>query len=308
MFLSPYQTTACRTHITKSIVDEVRRAHAQQDLVKPLADNNLSVTGATNAWLVGSRAGTKQFGQILTPLELNRPEDPRFVADARFCLSTDRITKEDTTRAPLDYDRLMNQLTLVGRWWDGYEGRMDLLKISTIPGRVFSVFLSKKIANRFNLDLETELVMSVVTGWYYYCLFFDDGELDERARSRAFNLITQWTGVPTARVITIVESLPVVSDIAGYIDLLRTVVGGPVIGDLTVGILMTFVGTGWFDHTGKENMAVALEYPPTWIYMCLSSLDSRSFRRSDIANLVIQLAAKNGDQFLRNFKLLKAST
>lgn len=306
MFLSPYQTTACRTHVTKNIVEEIRRAHAQDNLTRPIDDPSVSHTSAQNTFLVGTRAGTKQFGQILTPLELDRPGDPRFVADARYCLSLDRTSQTDRVKAPLDYDRLMNQLSLVGRWWDGYEGRMDLLKISPIPGRVFAAFLAKKIANRFGLDLEHELIMGVVTAWYYFCLFHTSEELDQRAKDRAYNYITQWTGIPTSRVVSIVQDLKPAQDLAEYVSLLQTVIGGPVISDLTVGMLMSFVGTGWFDHTGRENMAVALEYPPTWIYMCVSSLDTRSFRRSDVANLVIQLAAKNGDQFARNFKLMKA--
>lgn len=306
MFLSPYETTACRTQLTKGLVDEIRKAHIQGDLTSPLIEDRITFPSEERVFMVGPRADTKQFGQILTPLELDRPEDPRFVVDARHCLSLDRATKTERVKAPLDYDRLMNQIALMGRWWDGYEGRMDLLKISPIPGRTFSSFIAKKVANRFNLDLESELIMSVVAGWYYFCLFHTPDELDARAKDRAYNYITQWSGVPANRVVSIIADLQPVQDLTGLIDLLRTTIGGPAIENLSIGMLMSFAGTGWFDHTGRENMAVALEYPPTWIYMCVSSLDSRSFRRSDVANLVMQLAARNGDQFLRNFKLMKA--
>lgn len=304
MFLSPYQTTTCKNYNIPNIVDNVRKDLMAGGSIMPLYGPNLFTTTA-NVRILSPKAASRQFTQILTPLELTRPEDPDYVVDGRTTLTVNRQTRETTAKVELDYNRSIMLVSLISHWQQDHQSRMDLLNISPLCGRVYASYMGNRVSRMLNLDLEYEFMIGVVAAWYYYCSFYTKEEFTSNRRDLAARYINQWTRLPPQRALPIIEKLDHLEDLAEFVEALKVIIGGPGVQQLTVGLLLSKISNGWFDNSGKENLVVAFEYPPMWVYICVAALDTRSFSRSEVGKLIQQLSTGGlGDQLLKNFKII----
>jgi hypothetical protein len=168
----------------------------------------------------------------------------------------------------------------------------------------YAEFVSRALKNRFSLDRREEHDLSVIVAWFYLCLFNDDKSFDERQAGRMVQSITRALRTDATMVYQIIdrfEQVPI-TGLLHLVDILKQHVGTVRLENLNIGTLLQTLGGGWYGTTNaREELAVALEHPPTWLTILHQAATNRTFAKSGVSNVFEKLPSAMQTQFLQSF-------
>lgn len=299
MFLTPYQTTACSATVgLPQIQSALQRAEVHDDLV-PAA----TLKGTVLEGVVLVPPYVKDIKPFTMPLDFDTPKGKKVAVDVRGLL---KMTGERSFKiiAPGEYEGAVLRAALAYQWMDG--AATDFRNFGDIAARVFIRLLSETIVRRLNLSPFEQQAVVVTSGLFYYSNFLPapagDAHLSEAEKERIAVAVARLTRISPQTVINFMEGdLPRITDLDSYCDALRFIVKSPRLEKVDAAFIMTLMGGYWYGGNARQLMAVALEYPPTWIGLVYQALNDRSFHGAGLTKMVeAENRGNSGAQFIRD--------
>lgn len=165
-------------------------------------------------------------------------------------------------------------------WHQGYQNRIR--DINGFGLAVYASWLGEVIAKRFALDPMTQLHVSILAGIFYINNFWDKTEADKEDVAYIFSALTRICGYRNSDIVDIIEAYPIIRDVEDFCTCVKEFTQNVRLGDLNPATLYGVVRGSWFSSAGGEIVAVALEYPPTWLYMLFEALVNRGFKKAGL--------------------------
>lgn len=217
-----------------------------------------------------------------------------------------RNTKDGNinVRNSIDFDSHIDRLAMSMIWNDDY---MKEMRISLeFAGTVFAYWLSESISKRFALDPKDQIILSTLTYAYYQSLFMDKTKFDESGYELLTLQAVRNLKVPGELAIDVINKIDEIKGIDDYCRLVETVLNNVRVRNFNTAFLINLISTSWFGVYAKENLAVALEFPPIWVSIVYTSLFERTFKNSIISR-VSERYGKGGkaEQYMMSFKALR---
>lgn len=180
--------------------------------------------------------------------------------------------------------------------------RVEILRdISIVPASVYAALISECVARKYALDAGEQIIISIVSCYFYYCLFTEDREFNETDMNRIAGNIARATKAPAEKVFNIISDMKVLYSLEELCSALKEKTGSIRLNDFNVGVLLAVASGNWFGTNARENLAVSLEHIPTWLMICYASLNEATFKRSVLAKLVERFSKGGaGDNFIKS--------
>jgi hypothetical protein len=180
-----------------------------------------------------------------------------------------------------------------------------LRDISVIPAAVYASLISEAVSKRFALDAGEQAIIAVLAAFFYYGLFTDDVEYDEVETNKIVGAIARATMLPASKVFDIVDGLKVMDSLENFCTVCQEKTGSIALSSFGIGILIAITSGNWFGTNARENLATALEHPPTWIMIVAASLDETTFKRSVLSKISTRYDKKGAaDNFIKSINVL----
>ena len=184
-------------------------------------------------------------------------------------------------------------------------GQINALRdISPICISVYIALISECIARRFALDPAEQMIVAVLSGFFYQCLFTNN-RMDEDDINRTIGSIARATKIPAQKIFTILEGIDMITDIEHLCTIIKEKIDNVALENLNAGTLFGVCCGNWFGYNARENLAVALEHPPTWVMIVAASLESATYKRSTLSKISARFDKNNaGISFSRSLSSL----
>ena len=298
IFDTAYHTTACSGYRYTKLIEDVTKANLATKLGSITVDSNFLEHKFDIKMIRGGNANEDTITFFNHPIFIKDGTNPLVpVIDVRSFGKYNRLNDEFIARNKPEYSWAVKRAILNKLWVDGgYDALRDL---STIPLSVFSNLISESISRRFSLDLKEKLTISILSSFFYYCLFTNN-LIDEDKLNRIVGNITRANFMPASLVYDTISDLKTISSIEELCDVIKTKVNNQALNELNKGTFITIVSGNWIGTNARENLAVGLEHMPTWILIVAASLESATYKRSTLSK-ISQIYNKKGvgENFLR---------
>lgn len=280
MLQAPYDALICQVHPTERLKLALQRADLETPLPPLVTPLGKTVPMAAVVVPNGEYDDVPGFTQWLDIAQPSAPH-PRYVLDGRPFMRWDRRTNSYRLTAENDFAFQCNRLILSQILADGQRRRF--YSLGEVPLKTFSRWVTMALAQRFGLDLETQMRVAIICAYYYRTQLSEDRELDlERRRWEAVG-IGRAIHVPATKVLELGEQLTALKtpdELAAAIALH----GGSVrLEKIKFADLFALLSASWVGVNSRENVGVALEHVPTYIAMLYAALGERSYRKTVIA-------------------------
>lgn len=159
------------------------------------------------------------------------------------------------------------------------------VRLGTLPGKVFIRWITQSLSLRFNLDLQTQLTLSVLCGFYYYQLLNKTPLEMENFETYASH-VSSLTGVPQDRVLTILHEAGKIHTIDQLLECFYRVTQNSRLKGFNFTALFMIISTSWIGVHSRENVGLALEHAPTLLALIYMACDEKAFRKTIISRQV----------------------
>lgn len=214
--------------------------------------------------------------------------------DLRQMVNANKADLSVTIRNEPEYIMAVQKLVLTGLWMGGNTSGLYSFKL---PHAVFSNWLSETISRKFGLDPGTQVKLKALAYVYYAKLFSDEWDVDDQSklliRSKDEFFIQE-------AISEILNSEIPLNNIDDFAQACFKFTGNIRLEGLDYNVLSNIVSNSWFGLNARENVLLALQYPPVWVSMVYASLKSKTFKKSYIATLVEKSNKRgSGDEFIK---------
>jgi hypothetical protein len=192
-------------------------------------------------------------------------------------------------RNKIDFDFIKYRLIMNLIWLN--DGAMSLKNDLGLAGVVFAAWMSDSIGRRFGLDPRDQLLLMIVSHYYYQSLFYN--EINEDIKQTFAVHTIKATRAPSELVLDIFDRIGEMGSIADYCNNVKAVVENIRLKDLNAGLVITLMGNSWFGLNSKEVLAVAIEHPPTWVSLVYTVLKEKTYRNSQLARVAERYTKKS---------------
>lgn len=283
MKASPYQTKPGSTYQLSSIERALKLAAIEGGLIPAR-----TVTGAElNFWMVTSE--NTEVPTFAHPVPFNVFGQDTVVIDCRGTFNS-RNGFKVTNTTEYEFQVLRGALTLLALT----EGLEDLVNVGDLAMTTFARFLGENITRRLAFNPEEQMLITMVSAFYFMCMSRPAGEIDEREMQKMVVKVSRCTRLNAQWIFENNTEIRHMENIQDYIDVLKAVIPNRRMDTLNLALLYGIVGGGWFGLNARELMAVSLEHLPTWIAMVYKAVNDRSYRKAGIS-MVVQQADRNGE-------------
>ena len=288
---SAYDTTACRSYKKAAIHDALVALYLMGGTTQHFG-------GRVHTVDVEATGSTKVPSFVFPFIDERDGQVTSFV-DMRAITSYDERNQSLRIRNQGEYDTKLIVGNIANDWAKGYTERY-LLSLP-LGLTVYSTWIGMAINGRYPTDPLTQLKISVLAAIFYINNFYTEDKIAHRNHKATLqSLITRYCDFVHPEVAAIVDEYSTMSDIESFCTAVREYTQSIRLRDLNVANLFEAVGGYWFGNDGRETMAVALEYPPVWLGVLLSSLIDRSFNRTRLGDLTNRnMVKKNSENFIR---------
>lgn len=275
MYLLPYQTTICGmyTQLDK-LTSKVRRAALDLEfpVVKTPADYTLD-----KAHFVTPREEHEDVPTFTQYIDIGEPNKPNLLIDGRQYMKYDIKTglyrlvsindwSFQCIRLALNLKLLKSDDTIFSRLGD-------------LPAKVFHRWVSGAMITKYNLPLESQMALFVITTYYFYAMCnYELQSEDNTARNEFAPIVSRITGVPPDFVLDIIETVGPLRNATDLAIAMSTRSRQERTGELKFADLYLLLQNSWQGVNARENVGVALEHMPTYIAMVYMSIATRSYR------------------------------
>lgn len=210
-------------------------------------------------------------------LNIGTNQVPELIMDGRPYLRQDRMTQQLKVIAENDWQFQAIRMSL----------NLELLKsgnglfngLGNIPVITFSRWISGVLSSRYNLGIESQMAISVITALYYQAMvnpvLREVGEEREMEVSR----ITQITGVNPDFAFGIIDNIGTLNSLECLCRELSHNSAQQRTGELKVQDLVLLLSSSWFGINTRENVAISLEHLPTFVGLVYMALTSSMYRK-----------------------------
>lgn len=265
-------------------------------------------SGVSDDWFVyglgeGSLVNVKPF---INPVKFDYGDDTYIVIDMRTSTRWDRTTSKPVISNRALFRRDMVRVLLESMWVG--DGPQEILNLGHFQVQIFATWVSELFARRFALDAEQQVRISILSAFYYLCLFTDDKEADLR---RFVPIISKVTTTGTAFVIDTLRDIDHIQDLEALLDTIKTSLDTDRLEGVGIDVMITMLSGSWFGPNNAILVGIALEYPPMWNTLLYLSLTDQSVRANGIAKIALR---KQRDSMAREYvsiastKLIRNST
>lgn len=179
------------------------------------------------------------------------------------------------------------QAQLALDWHHGYQAR--LRDMSPLGLMVYAHWMGEAIGKRFALDARQQLQVSVFAGVFYLNSFWDKTEADGEDIAYLGSALTRICGYKHSDVVDIVESHPIIRDLAEFCEVVKNYTQSVRLEDFNPATLHGVVSGSWFSSNGgRELISVAIEYPPVWLTLLFQAICNRSFKKAGLTEIVMR--------------------
>ena len=263
------------------VISALRRAN----ITKPLpAMKTPDGAVVKNAWMVVVDDEYSDIPGFTQPLNIAEAgKAPVWVMDARMFSRTsngDHDTIVFTARN--DWMFQCVRLVLMQAMRDK---EINPVRLGLLPAKAFTRWITLALAQRYNLPLETQLIISVITSLYYFQLI--QGEVISNEEMPAYaQRISAITALPREQVLTRLATLGELTSIEDMCTAIKEHSENVRLKDLSFSTLYLIISTSWIGTHYRENVGVALEHAPTLLALFYTAGSEKSFRKTILSQRV----------------------
>lgn len=169
---------------------------------------------------------------------------------------------------------------------------------------IYATWLTEAISFRYQLDPQTKYQLLILAGLFYMSnhidgLEFENGDAERRMLSWVANGLKLHLG----DVNDMYKKSGIITSIADFCAKAISITENIRLKELNAGVLTSIVGSTWMGDNRVENLAVALEHPPTWIGIVLEAYTNKMLRKATISTICERTQYRDGlEQLLRSAK------
>lgn len=290
MFDTPYQTTPCSRFVLDRYINEIRRLEIDNSLV--------GTDGAPGLGLVAPGvASILPFNQFITKIDAPHLTHD-VVGDGRSLLRPDgTVVRKDTFHHTI----LTGKLTRLWAMGDN-NVRRDFLSVGDFATKSFAAWVTQAIVLRLGLDFGQSAILSALTTIYYLQLHHtEEVQKDPAHQDRMFVRASRTLArIDPLTLRASIGDIPVLNNIQDYVTWVQRVLQSARVEQLTVGFLYIALGAS-YGPAYREHVAVALEYPPTFIAMLYTAVTDRGYSKTGLGKTAEKLINRdNHKEFVKN--------
>lgn len=302
LFKTAYDTTAGSGFMTAKIALAVKESFIKDNLKNSLG-NLKPCAPYTPIFVTGQGMSEANIPYFSHPLIVEDLQQNKFLCiDVRSFVrvGNGNIENNFNIKNQTEYNLAKSRLALNLIW---IAQRPEYLKdLSHVPNAVFASWISESLSRRFALDPKDQLLLAIVSSFYYQTLFTEFNTFNENEVLKMASSVIKATRAPAKLVFETIDKIESISNISEFCNVCKQVLENPRLDDLNAGLLITIIGSSWFGMSAKEILAVSLEHPPTWISVIYSALTERTFKNSMIAKIADRFAgSKGGEDFIKSY-------
>lgn len=278
MLLMPYDTTICKLYDEKKITNQIKRAQIDLSLpeVETPGGNRIK-----NLFFVTPSEEHEDVANFTQFVNLGTDQEPKLVFDGRPYMRLDRRTGTYRLTAANDFMFQCIRGALTLRIMSGDSN--VLRRLGDVPAITFVRWITLALAQRYNLDLATQIRMSIVVAYYYYSLIDVELATNKEARIQMANIVARVTRADLRTVSEVSDNIEDISNIDAFTQTISNDLGSIRMGQIKFPDLFTLIAPSFVGVNYRENVGVALEHLPTFIAMVYMGLSDRSYRKTIIS-------------------------
>jgi hypothetical protein len=278
MIASLYETKVTRHYTLDKVVKEIHHAQIQSPLpaMKTPAGNIVR-----NVFVVTPKDDYSNIPNFTQPIDISPTKGPiQWAVDGRAFMRYNHRLDSMTLIAENDWTFQCARAALIHVF--AQHNPALVTRLGKIPAKAFIRWITLNLAQRFNLDMETQMRVSVFVAYYYYQLFASNGEKDwgETTIQAMANTVSSVTSVPATSVMDVMASVGSLHTIDRLVEALANNSGSLRLKTLNYTGFYVILSTSWIGVHSRENIGVALEHPPTLIALLYTAAAERSFRKT----------------------------
>ena len=223
------------------------------------------------------------------------------IYDLRSCVDTKVGLYENSYRVRYSVEYLATSLrTYLTAVWHSREEVISLDAIYRYAGILFGKWISNLIVTRFGLDFTSQMIISVLSMYYYRCLLTDtavtpDPTIEGVVIGKALNLDIKYC-------INLIEGLPRLSKPTELLEAIKEAIPDRRLKNQNADMFYTIIQNAWAGANANKLIAVALEHPPTWITLAFIASTENSATRYGLGRFTKQTSHKTQAQFVAEIK------
>ena len=309
IFKTPYDTsigTMYNASIGK-ITSEIEKVLISNSLYRP--ENSKLEVGRDQidyGFITGLNTQELAVPNFIHPIVVKTKDKSIIVADVRHCVRVSATSSFGSSEVVIknssEFEYAQARLLSTRAWIDNPNSGISFRGFNTLPMTIYSSWISETIAKRYALDPKDQLILSIISCFFYITLFENKPVRTEDEVLRFVNLINRTTKAPSDMIANVAYKLEELNNVKDFCENIKLILENPRLEDFNTGILITLIGNTFFGTNAKELLAVSLEHPPTFISTVFTAFKEKTFKHSVIGKLTDRYAGnKGGNGFMQGF-------
>lgn len=285
--MSAYDTTVGSLIDVRSIVKAIREAMIQ-DLSHQRSLDIVTGYDIKPAFIIGAGNAEDIVPFFSHPMLVDAGNGSKFLfTDLRLFIRKQDIPDLGFNQLPpvkniTEFNFTKSRSILSLAWMTGQQSIVkNDLRWSAI---IYAMWLGEIIAKKYMLDPKDQLIINIVS-YYFYASLFTEGELDNDEIEKIAVHIVKATKAPASMVFDVLYKVDTLTDLESFC---RAIVGATEnvrLNDFNSGVLLTLIANSWYGVNSRDILAVALEHPPTWCAIVYAAATERSFKNYMVARI-----------------------
>lgn len=292
MFVSPYDTTACRGYSLQEICASLAKALVINEIgVEPVLTDGVGTDIIVVTPLRFQSVVIKPFSH---PIHFKTADgETKIAIDARSMVSQrqDR-TVQPSLRARNEFAMLLSRAVLQKCWDNG--NYSDIRNISPVPHQLYQRWVAEVVSRQYNLAPDVQAKIACIAAHFYSCQFKADGSDVNRTMHEA-NL-SRVTGIGTAFIKEALDGVEYLGNLTDFCTAVRERNWSVRLESFTPGIMIQLLAGSWMGQHTRETVAVALEHPPTFTSLVYEAINDRGGRKTRLGD-ILHRSYNKGDNF-----------
>lgn len=159
--------------------------------------------------------------------------------------------------------------------------------VSDYPFVVFSWWMAETIVKRYTLDGNAQLKLIALSAIWYQSNFveFNRENADNRYKTELVSVITRTIGIRLPELADLVDKWPVIYSINDFVDAVKDIIDTPKLADMNASTFVSTIAGSWIGPIGREQIVVAVEYPPQWVTLCVQAASDRGYKVAKLTQI-----------------------
>lgn len=283
IFNDCYSTTIGSAFVTKPIIAALKTAIIKDDLY----NNTLDVSPINDFYpifLIGNRYSESDIPVFNHPIEiLNFNQKNYICSDLRLYVRESNDSNNLDVKNTTEFNFAKSRAVLNLLWASGAVDRLRLnLEYSEV---IFCAWLSEVISKNYALDYKDQIILSIITSYYYQMLFIKENTVTESVlQSMAIHTI-KTTKAPADLVFSVFDRIKPINGIKEYCSNVASILENVRVEKFNLVMLLTIIKNSWYGTNAKDIISVAIEHPPTWCAILYTALTEKTYRNCIITRI-----------------------